>query len=107
MEFASDVHPPQHGIDSELGTGRFILLYDPEEPEAWEGDFRVACYAKAPLEREIGADPLLPEVAWSWLVDAPEGRGATYHAASGPATTVLSTGFGGVEIGRAHVRHPV
>ncbi len=96
IAFAADVHPPEHGIDSELGTGRFILLHDSDQPDAWEGDFRVVCYAQAPLEREIGADPLLPEVAWSWLVDALGDRGARYHAASGTATTVLSTGFGGL-----------
>lgn len=96
LAFAGDVHPPDHGIESELGTGRFIMLHDAAMPDAWEGDFRVVCYAQAPLERDIGSDPLLPEVAWSWLVDALEERGAAYHAASGTATTVLSTGFGGL-----------
>ena len=94
IAFAGDVHPPDHGIDSQLGTGRFILLHDPEQPEPWDGDFRIVVYAQAPLEREIGSDPLLPEVAWSWLIGALEDRGARFHAASGTATTVLSTGFG-------------
>ena len=94
IAFSADVHPASHGIDSELGVGRFILLHDESAPEPWGGVFRVVCYAQAPLEREIGADPLLPEVAWSWLVDALDGRGAAYQAASGTATTVLSTGFG-------------
>lgn len=94
--YAADVQPPQHGIDSELGTGRFIVLHDLQMPEAWGGDFRVVCYAQAPLERDIGSDPLLPEVAWSWLVDALGDRGARYHSASGTATTILSTGFGGL-----------
>ena len=30
---AADVLPTRHGDDSDLGTGRFVLLYDPEEPE--------------------------------------------------------------------------
>ena len=94
--FAGDVRPPGHGIDSELGTGRFIVLGDPSMPDAWQGDFRVVCYAQAPLEHDIGSDPLLPEVAWSWLVDALADRQAAHHAASGTATTVLSTGFGGL-----------
>ncbi len=93
---AADVHPAQHGIDSELGVGRFIVLHDPARPESWDGAYRVISYAQAPLDREIGADPVLPEVAWSWLVDALAGRGASHHAASGTATTVLSTGFGGL-----------
>jgi len=94
IAFSADVHPAAHGIDSELGVGRFIVLHDETAPEAWDGAFRVVCYAQAPLDLQIGADPLLPEVAWSWLIDALDGRGAMHHAASGTATTVLSTGFG-------------
>ncbi|MBO0984420.1 DUF3000 domain-containing protein [Rathayibacter sp. SD072] len=94
LALSADVAPHPHGRDSELGTGRFILLYDPEEPEQWGGAFRVVCFAQAPLEVEIGTDPFLAEVAWSWLIDALDTRGAAYHAASGTATKVLSTGFG-------------
>lgn len=96
IAFAGDVHPPDHGIDSQLGTGRFILLHDRERPEPWDGELRIVIYAQAPLEREIGSDPLLPEVAWTWLVDALDQHQAQYHSASGTATTVLSTGFGGL-----------
>ncbi|KQQ00559.1 MULTISPECIES: DUF3000 domain-containing protein [unclassified Rathayibacter] len=94
LALSGDVSPRAHGRDSELGTGRFILLYDPEEPEQWGGPFRVVCFAQAPLEIEIGTDPFLAEVAWSWLIDALQVRGAAYTAASGTATKVLSTGFG-------------
>lgn len=91
---AADVRPTVHGIDSLLGTGRFVLLYDPEEPEAWEGPFRVVAFAQAPLETEIGVDPFIAEVTWSWLIDALDARGAGYTAPSGTATKILSTGFG-------------
>ncbi len=94
MALAADVTPARHGSDSELGTGRFILLYDPAGSEAWGGQFRVVCFAQAPLETDIGLDPFLAEVAWSWLVDALDARGANYTAASGTATKILSTGFG-------------
>ena len=94
VALAADVTPGSHGADSELGTGRFVLLYDPAEPEAWGGRFRVVCFAQAPLETDIGLDPFLADVAWSWLVDALDARGARYVAASGTATKVLSTGFG-------------
>ena len=30
IAFAADVRPSSHGVDSVLGTGRFILLHDPE-----------------------------------------------------------------------------
>ena len=94
IALAADVSPARHGNDSELGTGRFILLYDPAEPEAWGGAFRVVCFAQAPLETELGVDPFLADVAWSWLVDALDSRGAKYSSASGTATKTLSTGFG-------------
>ncbi|MER7975407.1 MULTISPECIES: DUF3000 domain-containing protein [Actinomycetes] len=94
VALSADVAPSRHGDDSDLGTGRFVLLYDPDEPEAWGGRFRVVCFAQAPLETDIGLDPFLADVAWSWLVDALDARGARYIAASGTATKILSTGFG-------------
>jgi hypothetical protein len=94
VALAADVTPARHGSDSELGTGRFILLFDPAGSEAWGGQFRVVCFAQAPLETDIGIDPFLADVAWSWLVDALDARDAKYTAASGTATKILSTGFG-------------
>jgi hypothetical protein len=94
VALSADVAPGRHGDDSDLGTGRFVLLYDPDEPEAWGGRFRVVCFAQAPLETDIGLDPFLADVAWSWLVDALDARGARYIAAAGTATKILSTGFG-------------
>ena len=94
IALAADVTPARHGTDSELGTGRFILLYDPAGSDAWGGFFRVVCFAQAPLETEIGLDPFLADVAWSWLVDALDARGAHYAAPSGTATKILSTGYG-------------
>jgi hypothetical protein len=94
LALAADVTPARHDSDSELGTGRFILLHDPAEPDAWGGAFRVVCFAQAPLETELGVDPFLANVAWSWLVDALDSRGAKYSSASGTATKTLSTGFG-------------
>ncbi|PRY70333.1 Protein of unknown function (DUF3000) [Glaciihabitans tibetensis] len=94
LALAADVTPSAHATDSVLGTGRFILLHDPAEPDAWGGPFRVVCFAQAPLETDIGEDPFLADVAWSWLVDALDSRGAEYIAASGTATKILSHGFG-------------
>lgn len=94
IALAGDVRPDDSGADSPYGTGRFILLHDPEEPEPWGGAWRIVCFAQAPLETEIGTDPLLADVAWSWLTDALASRGAAYHSASGTATKTLSKGFG-------------
>lgn len=94
IALAADVSGAPHGSDSDLGTGRFVLLYDPEEPLAWSGRFRVVCFAQAPLETDIGVDPFLADVTWSWLTDALDARGARYGSASGTATRIISTGFG-------------
>ncbi len=93
LAFAGDVRPDGGG-DSPYGTGRLILLHDPDEPDAWEGAWRIVCLAQAPLEPEIGVDPVLADVAWSWLVDALDTHDAGFHAAAGTATKTISKGFG-------------
>ncbi|WJL95529.1 DUF3000 domain-containing protein [Microbacterium sp. ET2] len=94
IALAGDVRPEGDGVDSPYGTGRFILLHDESEPPAWGGPWRIVCFAQAPLEADIGVDPLLADVAWSWLIDALDSRHAAYHSASGTATKTLSKGFG-------------
>ena len=94
LALAADVTPARHDSDSDHGTGRFVLLHDPVASESWGGEFRIICFAQAPLETEMGVDPFLADVAWSWLVDALGSHGATYTSASGTATRILSTGFG-------------
>lgn len=97
LALAADVRPDEHG-ESVYGTGRFVLLHDPEEPAAWGGAWRIIIFAQAPLETEIGTDPLLADVTWSWLVDALDSRDAIYHSPSGTSTKTLSKGFGGLAI---------
>jgi hypothetical protein len=94
IALAGEVRPESEGADSPYGSGRFILLHDPEEPAPWDGAWRIVCYAQAPLETDIGVDPMLADVAWSWLIDALESRHASFHSASGTATKTLSKGFG-------------
>lgn len=94
LALAGDVRPEEDGVDSPYGTGRLILLHDVDAPAQWDGAWRIVCFAQAPLEPDIGTDPLLADVAWSWLVDALDSRGAGYHSASGTATKTLSKGFG-------------
>jgi hypothetical protein len=97
MALAADVRPDDHG-ESVYGTGRFVLLHDPDEPGAWGGAWRIIIFAQAPLETEIGTDPLLADVTWSWLVDALDSREAVYHSPSGTSTKTLSKGFGGLAV---------
>jgi hypothetical protein len=94
LALAGDVRPEAAGVDSPYGTGRFILLHDPDEPAPWNGAWRIVCFAQAPLEPDIGIDPMLADVAWSWLMDALGSRNAQFHSASGTATKTLSKGFG-------------
>lgn len=97
IALAADVRPDDDG-ESVYGTGRFVLLHDPDGPAAWDGPWRIVLFAQAPLETEIGTDPLLADVAWSWLVDALDSRSAVYHSASGTSTKTLSKGFGGLAV---------
>jgi hypothetical protein len=85
------------GVDGEeLADGRFVLLHDPAGDESWRGDFRVVTLARADLEPELGADPLLPEVAWSWLTEALDVRGLDRWEPSGTVTRAGSSFFGGL-----------
>ena len=94
VALAGDVRPTRHGTDSVLGTGRFVLLFDPSAPDAWGGAFRIVAFIQAPLETDIGLDPFIADVAWSWLEESLTARGARYEFASGTATKVISTGYG-------------
>ncbi|MCU0282475.1 MAG: DUF3000 domain-containing protein [Candidatus Nanopelagicales bacterium] len=82
--------------DDELGTGRLVVLHDPQGQEAWDGTFRVVAFVKATLEPEMAADPMLAEVGWSWLLEALDAHGAQYGAISGTVTRVTSASFGGL-----------
>jgi len=79
---------------TELATGRLVVLHDPEGQDAWEGETRIVAFAHAPLDPHMGADPLLPAVGWSWLLDALTGAGAEHAAAGGTVTRVASERFG-------------
>ena len=97
IALAADVRPDDEG-ESVYGTGRFVLLHDPDEPVAWGGAWRIVIFAQAPLENDIGTDPLLADVTWSWLVDALDSRDAGYHSESGTSTKTLSRGFGALAV---------
>ncbi len=86
------------GADDFIGSGRFVILYDPAGQAAWEGTMRIIILAKAELEPELGSDPLLGEVGWAWLTGALAEEGAEYHALSGTVTRALSETFGGLQL---------
>ena len=59
--------------------------------------FRCVTYARADVDAEMVADPLLTEVGWSWLIDALNRHDADFEAPSGTVTAVSSRAFGGME----------
>jgi Protein of unknown function (DUF3000) len=76
--------------------GRLILLHDPEGADAWDGTMRLVAYIQADLDSSEAVDPLLPEVAWSWLVDALAGREQHVTALGGTVTATTSVRYGDI-----------
>lgn len=109
LELAFDGEPPPRKLapyaaavaatvreaDTEIGWGRFVLLYDPAGQPGWAGPLRIIAYIRADLEPEIAADPLVGQVGWSWLTEALDARTDGYQQASGTVTRVVTEGFGG------------
>lgn len=79
-----------------VGSGRLIILHDPDGNEAWEGETRCVAYARSDVEFEMVTDRLLADVGWSWLTDALTQSDALFAAASGTVTTLSSRGYGGM-----------
>ncbi|NLG20137.1 MAG: DUF3000 domain-containing protein [Actinomycetales bacterium] len=94
LALSGEVIPSRNADDEPIATGRFVLLHDPSAPEPWEGEWRVVTYAKAAVEPEVGHDPYVGRVGWSWLTDALESRGLEWRAEAGAVTCVLSESFG-------------
>jgi hypothetical protein len=85
----SDQAPLRGGAD-----GRFVLLHDPSRPEGWGGEQRVVALVTATVEPDLADDPLLADVAWTWLVDELAAAGAVFDELGGTVTRVSSTSFG-------------
>jgi len=103
----SELEPPTHiapyaaAIDAEIvvdsldvGSGRLILLHDPNGDESWGGQFRCVTFAQADVTAEMVHDPFLADVGWSWLIEALKTRGAHYSHECGTITVTSSTPFG-------------
>ncbi|AGE68682.1 hypothetical protein K60_027720 [Mycobacterium tuberculosis variant bovis BCG str. Korea 1168P] len=76
--------------------GRLIMLYDPDGSDAWDGTIRLVAYVQADLDSSEAVDPLLPEVAWSWLVDALTARTDQVRALGGTVTATTSVRYGDI-----------
>jgi len=83
--------------DTQIATARLVVLHDPAGQESWQGTIRVVAYVDADVDLEVAADPLLPEVGWSWLREALDENGAAAAAVGGTVTQVASRSFGVME----------
>ena len=81
-------------VDGDVGTGRFVLLHDPQGQEGWSGEFRCVTYARAAIEEEMASDPSLCDVSWAWLLEALAKNSAEYAHPSGTVTRVASSSYG-------------
>src|SRR5690606_38066088 len=64
----------------ELGDGTFVVLFDPPTVEGAEGAFRVVVLVRAELDAEMSVDPMLSEVAWTWLTESLARFGGPFDA---------------------------
>jgi hypothetical protein len=88
------VTEPDGEDDVEIASARFIVLFDPDGHEAWQGTTRCVGYLSAGTDEQLVDDAMFSEVAWSWLTDALSDTGATHHAVGGTVTRTASTRFG-------------
>jgi hypothetical protein len=107
----AEVSPPDSDdVDTDSqgsAFGRLILLYDPDGQDAWNGTMRLVAYIQAEMEAALAMDPLLPEVAWSWLSDAlgvPVGHTTSDDGHPGDSA-VRVTALGGTVTSTSSVRY--
>lgn len=96
----AEVRAPESDVISENSDGetfgRLILLYDPHGHEAWNGLMRLVAYVQSEVDESLASDPLLPEVAWSWLADALAEGGKEITALGGTVTATASVRYGDI-----------
>lgn len=83
--------------EDEIANGRLILLHDPAGNDSWGGTFRVVSYTHAVLDMDMVVDPLLPEVAWSWMTEALANHGASHRHLAGTVTASYGRAFGDMQ----------
>ncbi len=92
FSFAQTADIDRH--DEPVGSGRLVILHDPVGQESWEGTTRVIAYVDADIDIEMASDPVLPEVGWTWLLEALEDADVQVDALGGTVTSVVSESFG-------------
>jgi hypothetical protein len=80
--------------EDEIASGRFVLLHEPGGQDTWEGEYRCVTFVRADVDPDMQQDPLLPQVGWSWFLEALEREDCLLAAPSGTVTRVSSASFG-------------
>ena len=80
------------GAHVESASGRFVVLHDPDGVDEWEGNHRIVIFARCDVEPELLADPLIHEVAWSWVTEALDNHEVAQ--VGGTVTVSSGTSFG-------------
>lgn len=75
-------------------SGRFVLLHDPDGVSEWEGTFRAVIFARAELDADMLADPVLHDVGWSWVTDTLATHEAHATQLGGTVTRTAGRSFG-------------
>lgn len=103
--YAAALHAYTIAEDDELpiATGRFVVLYDPDKQPGWGSRFRIIVHVRSQMDAELGNDPLIGEVVWSWAHDALDECGANARAMNGTVTRELSETFGGLQLSGSEV----
>ena len=78
----------------DTGTGRFVLLHDPDGQEGWSGKFRCVTFVRTAVDQEMASDPMVAHVGWSWLLESLEKYQCSFIQPSGTVTRVASASFG-------------
>ena len=93
--------PDPADADHELADGTFVVLYDPDGAGA--GTFRVIVLVRAELDAEMSDDPMLSEVAWTWLEESLSRYTHGVDALGGSVTRTVTTSHGAVAARPDHV----
>ncbi len=80
--------------DSDLVSGRFVLLHDPDGVDEWDGSFRAVVFVRAELEGDLREDELLHDVGWSWVLEALDVRQCSVTQVGGTVTRTTGRSFG-------------
>lgn len=80
--------------ESDLASGRFVLLHDPDGVDEWGGSFRAVVFVRAQVESDLIDDALLTDVAWSWVEEVIALRSCHVTHLGGTVTRSSGRSFG-------------